>query len=188
MGWTYAFSNLCEPGNYHGSYSTGVMSVKFQHHNFVEDEKWMKGCALKKWESTLNFVFMPMDPMWNLSWKLLAKYLIIWVILPVSLNWIPCNYGSDHIVLLWSHFSGKFKHLSSEDQYPTPTSTLICRQVLHSGILRISWNCITSYGFFINCFDSNFPGFWVVVNRTPNSESSPYSDSITLSNFRCLWV
>ena len=32
----------------------------------------MKGYALKKWESTLNFVFMHMDPMWNLSWKLLV--------------------------------------------------------------------------------------------------------------------
>ena len=47
----------------------------------------------------LELVFMPMDPMWNLSWKLLAKYLIIWVILLVSLNWIPCSYGSDHIIL-----------------------------------------------------------------------------------------
>ena len=107
-----------------------LRQIKFQHCNLFEDEKWMKGCALKKWESTLNFMFMPMDLMWNLSWKLLAKYLIIWAILPVSLNWIPCSYGSDHIVLLWSHFSGKFKHLSSADQYPTPTSTLICRWVL----------------------------------------------------------
>ena len=28
MGWTYASSNLCEPGNYYGSYSTVVMSDK----------------------------------------------------------------------------------------------------------------------------------------------------------------
>ena len=27
---------------------------------------------MEKWESTLNFVFMPMDPRWNLSWKLLV--------------------------------------------------------------------------------------------------------------------
>ena len=33
----------------------------------------MKGYALNKWESTLNFVFMPMDTMYNLSWKLLVK-------------------------------------------------------------------------------------------------------------------
>ena len=33
------FSNLCEPGNYYGSYSTGVMSDKISTHNFVEGEK-----------------------------------------------------------------------------------------------------------------------------------------------------
>ena len=48
----------------------------------------------------LELVFMPMDPMWNLSWKLLAKYLLIRVIISVSLNWTPCSYGFDYIVLL----------------------------------------------------------------------------------------
>ena len=33
----------------------------------------MKGYALEKWESTLNLAFMPMDTMYNLSWKLLVK-------------------------------------------------------------------------------------------------------------------
>ena len=28
MGWTYTFSNLCKPGNFYGSYSTGVMTDK----------------------------------------------------------------------------------------------------------------------------------------------------------------
>ena len=28
------------------------------------------------------------------------------------------------------HFSCKFKHLSSAEQYPRPTSTLVCRRVL----------------------------------------------------------
>ena len=34
MGWTYAFSNMCEPKNYYGSYSTVVISDKIstQHH------------------------------------------------------------------------------------------------------------------------------------------------------------
>ena len=39
MGSTYAFLNMCEPGNYYGSYSTGVMSDKISTHNFVEGEK-----------------------------------------------------------------------------------------------------------------------------------------------------
>ena len=70
------FFKLCEPGNHYGSYSTSVMSDKISTHNFVEGEKWMKGYALKKWESTLNFVFMPMDPMYIFSSKLLLKLII----------------------------------------------------------------------------------------------------------------
>jgi len=73
MGWTYAFSKLCEPGNYYRSYSTSVMSDKISTHNFVEGENRMEGYTLKKWESTLISEFMPMDLMWNLSWKLLAN-------------------------------------------------------------------------------------------------------------------
>ena len=151
----------------------------------------MKGYALKKWESTLNFVFMPMDPMWNLSWKLLAKYLIIWVILSVSLYWIPCSYGSNHIVLLWSHSSGKFNYLSFADQYPSSTFTLIYRRVLHSGISRISWDCITSYEFFINCYFSTIPIF--LVSRLSSTENTEYwiESALRFDNskkFHYLWV
>ena len=67
--------------------------------------------------------------------------------------------GSDH-VSPWFRFSCKFERLSSAEQYPSPTSTLICRRVLPPGISRLSWNCITSYEFFIKCYiltDSNFP-------------------------------
>ena len=35
------------------------------------------------------------------------------------------------------HFSCKFKHLSSAEQYPSPTSTLICRRVLPPWYLEI---------------------------------------------------
>ena len=41
--------------------------------SFSKYERWMKGYALNKWESTLNPVFMPMDTMYTLSWKLLLK-------------------------------------------------------------------------------------------------------------------
>ena len=64
MGWTYAFHNTCELEGFHESYSSGILPDKiFPHCNFIKREKWMKGYALKKWESTLNFVFMPMDTM-----------------------------------------------------------------------------------------------------------------------------
>ena len=72
-GWTYAFLNLCEPESFHGSYSSGNSPGRFWHWNHFYLEQWMKGYALKNWESTLNPVFMPMDTMYNLSWKLLVK-------------------------------------------------------------------------------------------------------------------
>ena len=178
-------SNLCEPGNYYGSYSTGVMSYKFQHHNFVEGEKWMKGYALKKWESTLNSVFMPMDSMWNLSWKLLAKYLLIWVILSVSLNWITCSYGSDHVVLHWSHFSGKFKHLSCADQYTSPTFTLIYHRVLPPWNLEIIMELHNFLWVLHQVLPSHwfqfFHGLWVIRHsKTPITEPSSHYGSTTL--------
>ena len=57
------------------------------------------------------------------------------------------------------HVLCKFKHLSSIEQYPSSTSSLICRWVLPPGISRLSWNCITSYEFFIKYYilaDYNF--------------------------------
>ena len=35
------------------------------------------------------------------------------------------------------HFLCKFKHLSSAEQYPSPTSTLVCRRVLPPWYLEI---------------------------------------------------
>ena len=64
MGWTYAFLNMCELESFHESYSSGISPGKtFNTNAFIECDKWMKGYALEKWESTLNFVFMPMDTM-----------------------------------------------------------------------------------------------------------------------------
>ena len=63
MGGTYAFSNLLNPETTTGHTLLVLCQIKFQHYNFVEGEKWMKGYALEKWESILNFVFMPMDMM-----------------------------------------------------------------------------------------------------------------------------
>ena len=40
-----------------------------------------------------------------------------------------CNRGSDHVPFKY-HFACKFKRLSSVEQYPSPTSTLICHRVL----------------------------------------------------------
>ena len=53
-----------------------LCQIKFQHYNFLESEKWMKGYTLEKWESTLNFMFMPMDTLYIFSSKLLLKLII----------------------------------------------------------------------------------------------------------------
>ena len=77
----------------------------------------------------------------------------------VSVNWSLATVVPTMIVLLWFHFSDKLKQLSSMDQYTRPTFTLILCRVLPPGISRLSWNCITSYEFFIKCYlstDSNF--------------------------------
>ena len=66
------------PGTTTGHTLVLLCQIKFQH-NFVEGEKWMKGYALEKWESTLNFVFMHMDTLYIFSSKLLLKSIIPWV-------------------------------------------------------------------------------------------------------------
>ena len=62
MGWTYASHNPFEPESFNESYSSGVSPDKFQHYNSIESEKWMKGYALKKWESTLNLCVHALGP------------------------------------------------------------------------------------------------------------------------------
>ena len=63
MGWAYAFLNMCELESFHESYSSGVFLDKINITTSSKNEKWMNGYALEKWESTLNFVFMPIDTM-----------------------------------------------------------------------------------------------------------------------------
>ena len=77
----------------------------------------------------------------------------------VSVNWSLATVVPTMIVLLWSHFSDNLKQLSPMDQYASPPFTLILCRVLPPGISRLSWNCVTSYEFFIKCYlptDSNF--------------------------------
>ena len=55
----------------------------------------------------------------------------------VYVNWSFAIVVLTMIDLLWFHFSDEMKYLSSTDQYPTPTSTLICRRVLPPWYLEI---------------------------------------------------
>ena len=52
MGGIYTSIIYVNPENFYGSYSTGA--TPNQHNKFIKIEKWMKGNALNKWESTLN--------------------------------------------------------------------------------------------------------------------------------------
>ena len=122
-------------------------------------ERRMEGYALKKWESTLNLCVHAhghdVDPIMEASYN---NSYFPGIISSGIGELILCNRGSDH-VSPWFRFSCKFEHLSSAEQYPSPTSTLICRRVLPPGISRLSWNCITSYEFSIKYYiliDSNF--------------------------------
>ena len=104
-----------------------------------------------------------------------------------------CNRGSDH-VSPWFRFSCKFEHLSSAKQYPSPTSTLICRRVLPPGISRLSWNCITSYEFFIKCYlptDSNFSwalSYWTLKDTNNWIESTLRFNNSSVSFYKYEFV
>ena len=89
------------PKDFTGNTYLVLHQVKLSTTNVIFEQREVNGrLYIEEVGVDLELVFMPMDLMWNLSWKLLAKYLIIWVILSVSLNWVPCRYGSDNIVLL----------------------------------------------------------------------------------------
>ena len=78
-----------------------LRQIKFQHKNFIEIEKWMKGNALKKWESTLNLcvhahgydVELIMKASCNDNYLLGINSSCIY-------DWVPCDHGFDHDVLL----------------------------------------------------------------------------------------
>ena len=120
----------------------------------------MEGYTLKKWESTLNLAFMPMDTMYNLSWKLLVK-----IITPLVIS-SSCIRGS----IIYDRGFWPCSPLNTISraslstcllQSNTPVQPLLWFVVEYypPGISRLSRNCITSYEFFIKCYiliDSNF--------------------------------
>ena len=102
MGYICAICNPCEPESFHGSYSSGVSSDKFSILKLSLKEKRMERNALKKWESTLsiyvhahgNDVILIMEASHKNNYPLVNKPSGI-------LDPILCNYGSDHVVLVW---------------------------------------------------------------------------------------
>ena len=133
--------------------------IKFQNYNFIEREKWMKGCALEKWESTLNLRSCPWTRCTSSHRSFFYNQLFPWY---KFILYLRSGLFAIVVLTMFSfkyHVLCKFKHLSSIEQYPSSTSSLICRRVLPPGISRLSWNCIISYEFFIKYYiltDYNF--------------------------------
>ena len=112
----------------------------------------------------------------------------------VSVNWSLATMVPTMIVLLWFHFSDKLKQLSSMDQYTRPIFTLIFCRVLPPGISRLSWNCITSYEFFIKCYlptDSNFSralSYYTLKNTDSWTESALRFNNSSVSFYKYEFV
>ena len=100
----------------------------------------MEGCALEKWESTLNLCVHAHGPDVELIMEascnnnnnnpLVISSSCIYV-------WSFATVVPTMIVLLRSHFSDKLKQLSSMEQYTSPTFTLILCRVLPPWYLEI---------------------------------------------------
>ena len=84
-------------------------------------------------------------------------------------DWVPCDHGSDHNILLRFHFSSNEEHLSSTSQWSSSTSIIFHLRELtplvsrrYCGIapplVNSSW-CDTSHRFL------PIHRFWVVVNQ-----------------------
>jgi hypothetical protein len=146
--------NPWEPESFHKSCYSGVLPDKISTLQLYQSERWMKWYALKKWESTLNFVFMPMEMMQTVS-KASCKMIIHLYDSFGILNLILCSYGSDHAVLIqyiWKifipvppQFYDKVEVSAIAGQWPSSTSVMFYLRVLPPGISRISCHCNTSF-------------------------------------------
>ena len=150
MGWTYAFSNLCEPGNYYGSYSTVVMSDKISTLQLCRRREVNERLCIREvgvdLELCVHVHRHDVDPIMETSCNnnyFLDKYHLVYV------NWSFATVVPTMIVLLWFYFSDKLKYLPSADQYAFPTSILFYLRVLPPGISRISTHCPSSYEFLM---------------------------------------
>ena len=89
----------------------------------------MEGYALKKWESTLNLCVHAHGPDVELIMEASCSNNYFLDIISFGIGeLILCNRGSDHM-FFFDPISRASLSISSADQYPSPTFTLIYRQV-----------------------------------------------------------
>src|SRR3954468_5822947 len=126
MGGIYTSIVCVNPGNFYGSYSTGVTPDKNSNKTTSSKPRSeLKGDTLKKWESTLDLCVHAHGYDVELIMKAPCndKY-------PLGKNssctydWVPCDHGSDHDVLIRFHFANNVEHLSSTSQRSRSDSIL----------------------------------------------------------------
>ena len=110
-------------------------------------------------------------------------------------RWIdPLQSCFPPYVLLWSHFSDKLNNCLL--WINTPVQPLLWSSVEYypPGISRLSWNCITSYEFFIKCYlptDSNFSralSYWTLKDTDNWTESALRLNNSSVSFYKYEFV
>ena len=101
MGGTYTSIICVNPETSTGHALLVLRQILIQHNKFIEIEKWMKGNALKKWESTLDLCVHAH----GYDVKLILKVpgnddCPLGINSSCTYDWVPCDHGSDHDVLL----------------------------------------------------------------------------------------
>src|SRR4051812_17614078 len=112
MGCIYALTIWVNPRNFYGSYSTGVTPDKNTNKTTsLKPRSGLKGDILEKWGSTLNLrvhahgydVELIMKAPCNNNYPLDINS-------SCTYDWVPCDQGSDHDVLLQFHFANNLEH------------------------------------------------------------------------------
>ena len=128
--------------------------------SFSKYERWMEGYALKTWESTLDLCVLAhghdVDPIMEASCN--NNYFLDIISSGIG-ELILGNHGSDHMFFLDPISRTSWSTCLLQSNTPVQPLLWFVVEYYPSGISRISWKYITSYGFFINCYFSPIPIF-----------------------------
>src|SRR3954470_12155945 len=152
MGCIYALTIWASPETSTGCALLVLRQVKISNKTTsTKPRSELKGDTLKKWESTLNLrvhahgndVQLIMKAPCNDNHPLRINS-------SCTCDWVPCDHGSDHDVLLRFHFANNVEHLSSTSQRSSSASIVFyLRVITPPGISRISFLCTTSWKFLM---------------------------------------
>ena len=146
MGLTYAYPNPCEPESSHESYSSGVLPSRISTLRLHRKQEVNGRLCIEEVGVDLELCVHAhgLDVELIMAASCYNNNPVV-----ISLSCIyACTFTTvvpTMIVLLWFHFSDKWKYWSSVDHFTRPTSVLLYPRVLPSGISRISNICVASY-------------------------------------------